>query len=484
MVQLLGAKVIFPKKAVSKISIISASAKQYASKKIDRILIPFGLDSPKIKEIYKQVLAPLSDLVAPSQIFVAAGSTVIAQTLASIFPETEMHLVQVGKKIWPDQVPGAVIHVHPARFKDKCTHVPPYDTPLTYDGKVWDILLGQPLTAHSCIWSTAGNITEARVRQFIATTDAAISATKARIARFIATKPQFPYISAAMPPPDKMFGSLRKMATAMPPSDVVVSNFSTDYMAATGISNHFTCTARMRCVVKRTGMSPEEYWRRNRARACEYVVRYEGVFGASFHPECNTFNPLILTNLIKSYFPDPAAVHVLDGAAGYGDRLAASLAMEVAEYTGYDPNGELKAGLTGMAFAFGGATKVNLYFTKYAPDSRKYDLAILSPPFFDQEIYPGSENDVCSGLDVWVRSVYSPMLSGMAASLKPGGIMAVYVDNIPRTGPLADITREALCGAGLVSVKRLAFVSRVVEPSGYLKEGCERSLWVYMRPID
>jgi hypothetical protein len=482
MVQLLGATVIFPKKTVCKLAQITERAQQYSTKKRGRYLLPFGLDSPKIKELYRHCILPLRtqiNVVGP--LWCAAGSTVIAQTLANIFPEAEMYLVQVGKKIWPDQLSGATIHVHPARFRDPCKAVPPYDTPLTYDGKVWDMFLAAGATGQSFLWNTAGVVTEARVRQFIATTDAAICATHTRIKRLIVSAQSFPYISAGMPPARTMFENLRQMANDMPPCDKVVSNFSADYLMATGISNHFTCPARMRCVVTRTRMSPESYWQQNKARACEHVVRYEGVVGATFHPECNTFNPLILTNLIKNYFPIPSAVHVLDGAMGYGDRLAACLALKVASYTGYDPNYELREGLLQMCEELGGPTEVSLHFTKFPEQvaARQFDLAILSPPFFDQEIYPGSEKDTTGGLNDWVARIYSPMLLGIARSMAPGGIIGVYIDNIPRTGPLADITADTLREGGATFQKRIVFVSQVIEPSGFLKEGCERSLWVY-----
>ena len=84
-----------------------------------------------------------------------AGSAALLASFARVFPTTKFMVVQVGKKIWPDQLGAtkaegdgeweftgpkrfeAELFVAPERFFEVAKAQPPYPTVRTYDAKLW-----------------------------------------------------------------------------------------------------------------------------------------------------------------------------------------------------------------------------------------------------------------------------------------------------------------------------------------------------------
>lgn len=160
----LGANIVYyPRHRRGKrLKYIQEQSAKYVAGNPRRKLIPFGLNTPGVQDAYTHVLSPLRDAikVTPKRIWVAGGSGLIFTTLGKLFPNTEIHVVQVGKKIWPDQMSvlptGSRLYVSPYKFNESYPDDIPYNTPDNYDGKVWPFVLkyGQ---SGDWIWNTAGS---------------------------------------------------------------------------------------------------------------------------------------------------------------------------------------------------------------------------------------------------------------------------------------------------------------------------------------
>lgn len=137
----------------------------------NRFLVPFGLkDEPGsvLFETFKKALIEaLGDRVkrAPRRLWIVAGSAFLVTVLNSIWPETEFHIVQVGKTVYEDQL-IAIRHVKyksEYRFAENTEVMPPYQSIAWYDAKLWK-LVKQYGQDGDCIWNVAGLPNENEIR--------------------------------------------------------------------------------------------------------------------------------------------------------------------------------------------------------------------------------------------------------------------------------------------------------------------------------
>jgi 16S rRNA G966 N2-methylase RsmD len=105
------------------------------------------------------------------------------------------------------------------------------------------------------------------------------------------------------------------------------------------------------------------------------------------------------------------ATRMLDISAGWGDRLSAAIATNLAKYQAFDPNTSLKEGHDRIINAFVPVEQrrcFNITYTGFEHAQLKadeFDLVFTSPPFFDFEIYtalPGQSVDTYKSLDAWL----------------------------------------------------------------------------------
>ena len=91
---------------------------------------------------------------APKRLWLVAGSGFLLDVLHSIWPTTEFMVVQVGKKIWPDQLENKLhqLFIAPERFGDVALTQPPYPTVPWYDAKLWQYA-SQNWQPGDCIWN-------------------------------------------------------------------------------------------------------------------------------------------------------------------------------------------------------------------------------------------------------------------------------------------------------------------------------------------
>ena len=137
----------------------------------NRFLVPFGLkDEPGsvLFETFKRaIMEALGERVrnAPRRLWIVAGSSFLVTVLNSIWPETEFHIVQVGKTVYDDQL-IAIRHVKyksEYRFAENTEVLPPYQSIPWYDAKLWKLVKEHGQDG-DCIWNVAGLPSENEIR--------------------------------------------------------------------------------------------------------------------------------------------------------------------------------------------------------------------------------------------------------------------------------------------------------------------------------
>lgn len=110
-------------------------------------LIPFGLHSSEYVNILTdQIKSAMPENILkspPKRIWLVAGSATILSSLYQVFPTTFFCVVQVGKKIWPDQLDltRTKLYISEEKFWEVAKLQPPYPTVNTYDAKLWKFVL-------------------------------------------------------------------------------------------------------------------------------------------------------------------------------------------------------------------------------------------------------------------------------------------------------------------------------------------------------
>jgi hypothetical protein len=153
-----GAKIIYPKIPVLKV--VQKVAEKYASKSSDRLLLPFGLrNEQNFKLFRKALLEVLKDEHHPKRLWLVAGSGFLLDVLHSIWANTEFMVVQVGKKVWPDQLENKKhqLFIAPEGFTENAKSQPPYDTVPWYDAKLWQFF-EKHNKKDDCIWNVGSII--------------------------------------------------------------------------------------------------------------------------------------------------------------------------------------------------------------------------------------------------------------------------------------------------------------------------------------
>lgn len=120
-------------------SVIANRAKIYASNCRDCRLMQLGLDDPDFIQALANGIIRVSYDLQPKRIWVAGGSGVLARALAIAFPEAELHIVQVGRKLYTDVLATLrhQLYISPESFRRNAEFVPPYTSLRHYDAKIW-----------------------------------------------------------------------------------------------------------------------------------------------------------------------------------------------------------------------------------------------------------------------------------------------------------------------------------------------------------
>jgi 16S rRNA G966 N2-methylase RsmD len=489
--KIFGAKVYYfnPRIQEKRLRYITNRAKKWCNANKDSYMLPFGMSDGYTMELYMKVFNKLE--INPGRIWVVAGSGLIFTSLSKVFPNTKMMIIQVGKTIWPDQLEGInhELFISSYKFKEDTKQEPPYDTLLNYDAKVWDFIIKYG-KENDYIWNTASS-----PKPFSIYRSELTDITKLKKEYTINTKK--PEHALSMGTKEEMFNKLCKTANNWKPTSKVHRNLTNVYYILDGISNHFSENVRMHCVVNRNlKISPYTFINSNFNKIIKHTTfLYSGysmtdnkkllnTVGDMYgYRECNTFNPFIIINFIKNYSKNIEGCDILDPSMGWGDRLLACLSLGVKSYTGFDPNTHLHSCYNDIVKTTNTSTNTTFIESKFSMKdiNKKYDIVFTSPPFFNIELYHGTEKDISKGYANWMNTIYVPYLKDMITAVKNGGYVGIYIDNLFNE-KIADETNKIL-SERLVFVERLVFQNDYYDFNGILHDGKYRSTWVYKKTL-
>jgi hypothetical protein len=154
----LGAKVISVYNGVLKK--VQAEAEKYVRSHANTELIPFGADSDiflkYMVENIQKAIPPKMRTEPPKRIWLVGGSGTLIKILYRVFPDTKFCIVQVGKKIWDDQLDldRTTKYIAAEQFNEKAVLPPPYPSVASYDAKVW-VFVAQHGEDGDYIWNVA-----------------------------------------------------------------------------------------------------------------------------------------------------------------------------------------------------------------------------------------------------------------------------------------------------------------------------------------
>jgi len=134
---------------------LQKNADEYSGKHEDSHQLAFGGDEPiYVDELYKAIKSAIKQtlkktkqtkqlVINPGRIWIVAGSGTILKVLYKVFPTTYFCVVQVGKKIWPDQIDESrtTLYISEESFTERAKIQPDYPTVATYDAKLFTFFL-------------------------------------------------------------------------------------------------------------------------------------------------------------------------------------------------------------------------------------------------------------------------------------------------------------------------------------------------------
>jgi Pyridoxal-phosphate dependent enzyme len=152
MAKRLGAKIM--QVSPGYLSTVQARAREY-SRVVGARLAPFGVDMPEAIETI--AAAARSVDIKPDEVWCVSGSGVLARALAKAWPKAHRHVVQVGRRLEPNEVAGATIHVYPLPFGREANSKLPFPSNPHYDAKAWEQYAARKDLGHRVLfWNVAG----------------------------------------------------------------------------------------------------------------------------------------------------------------------------------------------------------------------------------------------------------------------------------------------------------------------------------------
>lgn len=207
-------------------------------------------------------------------------------------------------------------------------------------------------------------------------------------------------------------------------------------------------------------------------------------------PETKIFNPTWAKALLKLVVgSDLSKKKWLDISAGWGDRLLTAMALDM-DYTGFDPNIELKQGHTAMIEKFGDPKRHRVIYEPFEntiiPDG-PYDVILSSPPYFTIEEYaPGQEGQSIvsyPNYDKWMVWFLFASLEKAWNNLKDGGYLILHLGDartIATSEPTNIFIENYLPGAsweGVIGLQGEAGYPRPVWIWKKLPKNIPRVIW-------
>ena len=135
------------------LSVVQARAREYCRRTGAR-QAPFGIDMPEAISAIAAAARALN--VDADEVWCASGSGVLARALAKAWPKARRHVVQVGRRLEPNEVAGAMIHVCPLPFGREAKSKPPFPSDPHYDAKAWEQCAARKGPGRVLFWNVAG----------------------------------------------------------------------------------------------------------------------------------------------------------------------------------------------------------------------------------------------------------------------------------------------------------------------------------------
>ena len=137
---------------------LQSNAEKYKNK--DRFIVPFGLDNELfIDALYENLSKNWKTNIIPDIIWCVSGSATLLKVLYRLFPKAQFNVVQVGKKIWDDQLQldRTKLFITPQKFWESADNLPPYPSIPQYDAKVWQFFKAEKKKIN-LIWNVGSDV--------------------------------------------------------------------------------------------------------------------------------------------------------------------------------------------------------------------------------------------------------------------------------------------------------------------------------------
>lgn len=156
-----GAKILVPRNC-NNIQCLRDAAKSYSNTKFDSYLLEKGFSSNEFKDsLIISIIECIEGIInrdITSELWVTGGSGTLLSSLYIVFPNAQFRVVQVGAKIWDDQldITRTIKYISSEKFYDDAIEQPPYPTVSSYDAKLW-YFFKRYSTNNAMIWNVASD---------------------------------------------------------------------------------------------------------------------------------------------------------------------------------------------------------------------------------------------------------------------------------------------------------------------------------------
>jgi len=205
-----------------------------------------------------------------------------------------------------------------------------------------------------------------------------------------------------------------------------------------GLSSWFTEPVRLEAKLDFKPCSPMNFWKKNadwihqqgkgQPDQMREVIWDQTRWATIFKP--SWAKALLMAVLTQ---PNLQGLRWLDFSAGWGDRLLTAISLGI-DYTGIDPNLNLKDGHDSIIKKFSGNARV-IYQpfedVQFNPQDL-YDVVFTSPPFFNFEIYSDQPQQSVvryQQFDTWFENFLKVSLNKAWNQLKSSGNMIIHISD-------------------------------------------------------
>ena len=218
-----------------------------------------------------------------------------------------------------------------------------------------------------------------------------------------------------------------------------LANLTPETKIGNDFIDYFTFDARLNTKAKRMGFSFWEFMNNheylNRHGVLKLIEFYGGdtslktmykIYKYQFGT-IGLFRPIRAREVLSIH--QDQITSILDPTMGWGCRMTGSASLNIPHYIGIDLNPELREPLTKMSkelMSLGSQTDIKLFFEDSMSidySQLVYDCVFTSPPYFNTELYVGTQKRTKREWIHWYKTLFSKIFE----NLKPNGLMILNV---------------------------------------------------------